>query len=176
MHPDTYKLEKRPPPVDPPIPLWERLEALLSPSERWLQFKHRTEGGFWCCCKTMWPTQGAGNRGPGHHILRRLGSSLEAEAQSCSAVESLSIKDRVLKGKERIRAGREGLRRDSKGGGNALNVVIIGVAAPAITPTWLIAPGRAGFEMRSCFLVQCVLQLLLLLLFPLCEPSLDLLF
>lgn len=108
----------------------------VSPSERWLQFKHRTEGGFWCCWKRTWPTQKAGNREPGHHIMRRL-CSPEAEARSCSAVGSRSIKERVLKGKERTRAGREGLRRDSKGGGNALNVVIIRVAASAVTPAWL---------------------------------------
>lgn len=157
------------------MPLWERLAALLSPSETWLQFKHRTEGDFWCCWKRKWPTQRAGNRGPGHHIMRRLCSSPEAEAQSCSAVESLSIKKRVLKGKGRTRAGREGLKRDSKGGGNALNVVVIRVAAPA-TLMAVISPITRGFEMRSCFLVQCILQLLLLLLFPLCKPSLDLLF
>lgn len=107
--------------------------------------------------------------------MRRLCSSPEAEAQSCSAVESLSIKKRVLKGKGRTRAGREGLKRDSKGGGNALNVVVIRVAAPA-TLMAVISPITRGFEMRSCFLVQCILQLLLLLLFPLCKPSLDLLF
>lgn len=107
--------------------------------------------------------------------MRRLCSAPEAEAQSCSAVESLSIKERVLKGKGRTRAGREGLRRDSRGGGNVLNVVVIRVAAPA-TLMAEISPMTGGFEMRSCFLVQCVLQLLLLLLFPLCKPSLDFIF
>lgn len=69
--------------------------------------------------------------------MRRLCSSPVAEARSCSAVGSHSIKERVLKGEERTRAGREGLRRDSKGGGNALNVVVIRVVAPAVTPAWL---------------------------------------
>lgn len=96
------------------------------------EFKHskRTEAGFWCRWKRTRPTQRTSNRGPGHQATRkRQWSSPEAEAQSCSAVQSLSIKEQVLKGKDRTRDEREGPRRDSGGGGNALNAVSIKVAS-----------------------------------------------
>lgn len=100
---------------------------------------HRTEGGFWCRWERTRPTQRTSNRGPGRQARqKRLWSSSEAEAQSCSAVGSLSTKEQVLKGKDRRRDEREGPRRDSGGGGNALNAVSIEVAsctdAPELQP------------------------------------------
>lgn len=95
-------------------------------------FEHssRAEGGFWCRWRRTRPTRRTSNRGPGHRATqKRLRSAPTAEAQSCSAVESLSIKEQVLKGKDRTREEREGPRRDSGGGGYALNAVLIKMAS-----------------------------------------------